>query len=623
MEYLSKDGLSHFSDKLKKTYATKSSVDAVIATIKAFQSQNNFVGFARVSGDADPTPSDEFVYGNRELLKEIGKHFKIGTVKRVGNEAVLQHECAPGRITQAVDGSDLAVDGTDGDLMIYTDIPLYFLKANEMVGTNEMSCIGIGAVPIYWQNRLAKTIEPFAFTPFSTVQAKLDGDERSQAHCIISDSVAGTYTAPNGMFKETFKSSGAGYHTLSVSSLNSIHQAQNKNADANTNYPYMGGYYEFYELWISMMYAECGNLNTTDLYSMGVGCTTQDNANASTWNNEKIAANSGIKIFKSDGTEVAYSNINASNIKVGASDTNTSHLNALVGSNIYGFTKCGETLSVLDAIVKANLQSKIGSNANIFYFGEDGNIVCSSDGRINLNTGVGMEANKRYYIVRNVPNCQGIADGVLTAVVNCYVKMSYADNTFTGSTDLTGGYCIIKFSHSCYRGLCIPMDGNFIQLSGAHYVTGRKSEKEYYNKFYFSDKWQYVAPITNDTAYGDIGTETTFDIIKGLNNVVDVPGLQSWVKCSDYSKSLFCFSAFSGNAHTHEDCYTWNNNYMWGYGSNGLPNVGKVGAKALSVGCRASSGYASARTAYCSDAVSAGNTCSAGAFAVPLLKFRA
>ncbi len=597
------------------------SYNQVKAMMDAFANQNPFCGFARVAGDADPKPSDEYVYGTRALIREIGSHIKLGTVKRVDGEAVLQHECAPGRITLASNGDDVAVDGTEGDLLVYTDIPLYLLKANETVGSNEMSCMGVGVIPCYWQNHMAKAIAPFAFSPFYTVNAKIGDDERSQAHCVINDSVAGYYTAANGLVKEVFKANGGGYCSQYVSALQSIHNAQNKNEDQNTNYPYMGGYYEFYELLVTMMYAECGTLNTTDLYSMGVGCTQQETVDESTWNNEQIAANSGIKMFKSDGSVVGYGGLMSQSMKSGADGSNQNNIDALVGGSHYGFTKLGESLSVLDGITKAGLQGKIGSSASVFYLDDSGNMVCSDDGSINLTTGEGMTANKRYYVVRNVPNCQGIAEGVMTAVVNCYVKMSCADNTYTGSTSLAGGYVIYKFSHSCYRGLCIPMDGCFSQLSGAHYLTGRTSEG-YYNKFYYASKWQDVQPLTNDTAYGDVGSAKDFNILKGLSNVVNVSGSQGWISKADYSKSLFCFTGFGGNSHGYEVCYTWNGNYMWGYGTNGLPDVGKEGVKALVVGCNANIASASARSADCSIAVSDSHVSYAGAFAVPQLKIK-
>lgn len=601
----------------KATSKATDAADSVKSLLDAFVSTNPYVGFARVSGDTDPTPAADYIYGSRALVREIGSHIKLGTVKRVGNDAVLQHECAKGRITLATNGDEVAVDGTEGDLLVYTDIPLYLLKANEVVNSKEMSCMGVGVVPCYWQNHAAKRLDSFGISPFYTTNCKLEGDEREQAHCVITDKAVGTYTAPNGFFKEVFKASGAGYPTQYVSALQSIHQAQNKNADPNTNYPYMGCYYEFYELILALMYTECGTLNTTDLYSMGVGCTMQEVVDDSTWNNERIAANSGIKYFKADGSVAAFGGIMQSHLKLGASGSNQYSTNAFVGSSFYGFTKNGEVLSLLDGITKAGLQASVGSSANIFYYDDNNNVVYSSDGSINLTTGAGMVANKRYYIVRNVPNCEGITEEVMTAVANCYVKMNVSDNIFVNSTDLTGGYAILKFSHSIYRGLSIPMDGLFRQLSGAHYVSGRNASG-YYDNFYCAEKWQDVAPLTNETGYGDIGT--TFNILKGLSKKISVPGSGGWVSKADYSQSLFCFKAFGAGSHSHEVVYTWNEHYMWGY-SDGRPALGKEGVKALVVGCCANHAAASSRAALCHVAVSYSDDNYAGAFAVLELKF--
>lgn len=602
----------------KATSKATDAADSVKSLLDAFASTNPYVGFARVSGDADPTPATDFVYGGRALVREIGSHIKLGTIKRIGNDAVLQHECAKGRITLATNGDEVAVDGTEGDLLVYTDIPLYLLKANEVVNSKEMSCMGVGVVPCFWQNHAAKRLDCFGISPFYTTNCKLEGDEREQAHCVITDNAVGSYTAPNGFFKEVFKASGAGYPSQYVSALQSIHQAQNKNADPNTNFPYMGCYYEFYELMLAMMYTECGTLNTTDLYSMGVGCTLQEVANDSTWNNEQIAANCGIKYFKADGSVATFGGIMSQNLKQGASGSAQYSIDACVGSSHYGFTKNGEVLSLLDGITKAGLQTSIGSAVNIFYYDDNNNVVCSSDGSINLTTGEGMVENKRYYIVRNVPNCEGIADGVMTAVVNCYVKMNVSDNIYVDSTDLTGGYAILKFSHSIYRGMSIPMDGLFRQLSGAHYVSG-KTESGFYGNFYCADKWQDVAPLTNDTGYGDIGTE--FNILKGLSKKTSVSGDSGWVSKADYSQSLFCFKAFGAGTHTHEVAYTWNDHYIWGY-SNGRPELGKEGVKALVVGCLADFASASARSADCNYAVSVSVDVFAGAFAVLELKLK-
>ena len=581
-----------------------------------------FVGFARVSGDADPKPSADYIYGTRKLVQEIGKHMKLGTVKRVGNEAVLQHECAKGRITLANNGDAVAVDGTEGDLLVYTDIPLYLIKANEQTDVSEMSCMGVGVAQSYWQGHAAKKVEPFAMSPFYTVQAKLAGDERSCAHNVISDNVVGAYQTPNGFLKESFRENGGGYYSISVSTINSMIYAQSKNADLNTNYPYMGCYYEFYELWLMMMFAECGTLDTTDLYCMGVGCTQLETANVDTWNNERIAANSGLKIFASTGAEVKYLGLNTNGLKKGQAGSPQSAYSALVGAYYVPFTKCGEVLSVLDGVTKAGLQGEIGTNTHIFYFDASGVMQCAKDGSIDFNTGIGMESNKRYYIIRDVPNCQGIADGVMTAVVNCYVKMSVADGIYIDNTDLTGGYVIYKFSHSVYRGLSMPMDGHFFQLCGAYYTTECR-EGQYYNKYHCAEKWSDMPPLVNKSCYTDIESAYKLDVLKGLHKRCDVAVIGGWISKADYSYSLFCQTeATAASSHSKECCYLWCGNTIWGEGKDGKPEEGKLGVKAFAVGCYAHIDNASSRSANSHYACSYSNAACAGALAVPQLKLK-
>ena len=581
-----------------------------------------FVGFARVSGDADPKPSADYIYGTRKLVQEIGKHMKLGTVKRVDNDAVLQHECAKGRITLANNGDAVTGDGTEGDLLVYTDIPLYMLKANEQTDGSEMSCMGVGVSPFYWQGHAAKKLEPFAMSPFYTVQTKLAGDERSCAHNVISDDVVGSYQAPNGFLKESFRENGSGYYSTSVSTINSMLNAQAKNADPNTNYPYMGCYYEFYELWLMMMFAECGTLDTTDLYCMGVGCTQQETANVDTWNNERIAANSGLKIFASTGAEVKYLGLNTNGLKKGQEGSQQSAYSALVGAYYVPFTKCGEVLSVLDGVTKAGLQSEVGARTHVFHFDADGALQCAKDGSIDLDTGLGMVSNKRYYIIRDVPNCQGIADGVMTAVVNCYVKMNVADGIYIDNTDLTGGYVIYKFSHSVYRGLSMPMDGHLFQLCGAYYTTECR-EGQYYNKYHCAEKWSDMPPLVNKSCYTDIESAYKLDVLKGLHKRCDVAVIGGWISKADYSYSLFCKTeATAASSHSKECCYLWCGNTIWGEGKDGKPEEGKLGVKAFAVGCSANNDYASSRSADSVYACSLRFAFYAGALAVPQLKLK-
>ena len=599
-------------------------VDEAKATTETLQKRLNmfgdaFVGFARISGDNDPKPSSDYVYGTRKQIREIGKHMKLGTVKRIDNEAVLQHECAPGRITLATNGETMKVDGTEGDLLVYTDIPLHAIRANGMLDGFEMSSMGIGVVPCYWQGYASKKFEPFAFSPFYTVNTKLEGDERTCAHCVISDEIVGSGSAAAGTVKNPLNVDGKGYPTWAVSGLNSIHMAQNKNADANTNYPYMGGYYEFYELWLIMMFVELGTLDASDLYLFGVGCTYTSIANEATWADDRIAAVSGVKTFKADGSVVNYSGIMSQTWKKGASGAKSNNLQGMFGGSFYVITKCGEIQMLLDGITKAGLQEKVGKPQNIFYFNADGNVACSEDGSVNVTTGAGMEVNKRYYVVRDVPNCQGISEGVMTAVANCYIKMEFTDGTYCDDTDLTGGYAIGKFSHSCYRGMSLPFDGMFRQLCGAHY-TSSKIGGSYVDYFYYATKWQDVVPLTSDVSYGDVGTD--FNILHGLTNKISTSGVSGYIKKIDYNRNMFSYEELGGNLNTCECCYTWNNHYMRGAGKDGLPEEGKEGVKALAAGCGAVDGAAASRTASCSSAVSHSRGDFAGAVAVPLLKLK-
>lgn len=598
-------------------------VDEAKATTETLQKKINmfgdaFVGFARISGDNDPKPSPDYVYGTRKQIREIGKHMKLGTVKRVGNEAVLQHECAPGRITLAANGETMKVDGTEGDLLIYTDIPLHVIRANGMLDGFTMSSMGVGMVPCYWQGYASKKFEPFAISPFYTVNLTMVDDARRCAHCVISDEIIGDFSAAAGTVKNPLNVDGKGYPSWAVSGLNSIHMAQNKNADANTCYPYMGCYYEFYELWIMMMFIELGTLDASDLYLFGVGCTHTSIANEATWADDRIAAVSGVKTFKADGSVVKYSGIMDRTWKKGASGAKSFNTQGMFGGCLYVITKCGEIQILLDGITKSGLQEKVGKAQSIFYFNADGNVVCSEDGSINVSTGAGMEVNKRYYVVRDVPNCQGISEGVMTAVANCYIKMEFADGTYCDDTDLTGGYVIGKFSHSCYRGMSLPFDGMFRQLCGVHY-TSSKIDGNYVDYFYYATKWQDIVPLTNDVAYGDVGTD--FGILHGLTNKLNVSGASGYIKKIDYTRNLFCFEEMGGNLHTGECCYSNNNHYMWGFASC-LPEEGKEGVKALAVGCYADVGYASARSAACNFAVSGGGGNYAGAVAVPQLKLK-
>lgn len=521
------------------------------ALMDAFGEAKQFCGFARQNGAA--SGDAETSYGSKAMLHEIGKHFHLMTVK----DGVPQHICVGGRLTKATNGDDIAIDGTDGDVVLGVDMEgLQLLKATKTVNDKETNVLGIGLIPAYWQNVASKRLPKFAITPVETVNCQLDGDVRSQAHCIYNTAKAGTYSAPHGIFKASYKTSGGGYPSQFVSCVDAIRNAQNKNADALTNRPYTGMYYEFYEAFLALFYAEIGSLKHTQLDLFGTGLTPTEVANDTTFYDDAISAVSGWKILTSTPS---YSNV-WGNEAVTVGSTKRNLVGGVAGDSWYGVVESFEAQRVLDGIAKAGLISKMGSKANIFFFDASGNIVCTSDGSINPADGTGMTVNKHYYVVRDVPGCEGMADGVMTAVVNSYTLMEFADGVklTSGSVDLTGKKAILKRSIPVYRGFTLPYVGLFRQMDGAFLVAKVDDGGNISMEFRCAASYEDIKP--RKTFGYEAAVDGEADIEKGLSQVYKYPARQSseyWVSKCDYNLSLFCATAFSGGTRTHENMYIW------------------------------------------------------------------
>ena len=601
-----RDGMTaSMCTQLSKINQKVDSVTEVASTLKDQVSAlvlQNFCGFSRTNGDASGDAVTTF--GSSDTLKEIGAEWKLATVK----DGKVTHVCAPGRLTLDENGNTVAIDGTDGDVVLINR-NCHLIKATKTIEGEELNVIGIGKAASSWYGVASKALPPFGMTPHETVNCQLDGDARSQAHCVYNKNAKGTNSTPNGIFTASYKTDGGGFSTQFVSAIEAIKQAQNKNTDALTASPYMGWYYETYEALLATMFAELGSLKHTTLDCFGVGCTNTE-FNQNNFADEAMSGTSGWNIIKSDGTH-SYMSI-MSQIYNGAS--NVCLLDGICGSVHYQIVEMLEGQRILDGIAKAGLVEKIGSSTNVFSYGEDGNVVCSSDGSINFVTGEGMEALKFYYVVRNVPKCQGMADGAMTAVVNRYVKLTFADGMYlTDKTTAIGGCSVVmKASMPIYRGFTIPMVGTFRQMAYAYY-TVTNTDGALTMDFRCADRMENVQPIAD---FGTAAYQTALGSVPGLIvNLVEkrdgIPATSSewWSKKSDYSLSLSCHTTTGGGMRSQENAYVWlyptNNG-----GANTLQVHGSV------VGCDAYHGEASARAAGCNRAAS--NGAYAGAFALLL-----
>lgn len=595
--------LGNLSQKENETRSLAVELKEKMAT---FVDTNPYVGMVRMNGDA--SPDAEMTFGDKQLMHEVGAEWKLATVK----DGVVTHVCAPGRLTLDENGEEVKIDGTDGDVMLINR-NANVINATKVIDGREMNCLAIGKTAAKWYGIESKKMPAFGMTPCETVNAKIEGDTRSQAHCVYNTTLNGMYgTADTSVLKASYINRGAG-HASNTSAVSSIQNAQNKNTDPLTARPYMGWHHGTYEALLTTMFAEIGSVDHTNVNMFGSGVTAQS-ISASQFNDDAISGVSGWKIIAATG-ETYYSHYLSAQAYVVSKNKNIQLANGL-STVLYNPVQLLEGQRILDAIAKAGLIDKIGNKANIFYYDENGNAVCASDGSVNLDTGEGMEMLKFYFVVRNVPRCEGMKDGVMTAVVNRYVKTEIADGCQSTNKKVSfdGAIAILKISIPVYRGFTLPYVGQFREMSYAYY-TIHNIDGATHVDYRCTESMEDVQPLTvfNQNAY-QCAYGTKPPMLVGLNKKKDYGVMdmrESYIKSSDYNISQFCYKTVGSSLHTHECAY------LWLYPSNN-GGVGTSQVHGSVVGCLANVGYVSARTAICSNHAGNGNNYYAGAFAVLL-----
>ena len=601
-------------------------------------------GFARVNGDN--SPAGTIFFGKYSNLEEITSHIHMGLTTKEGK---LYKRCANCRLDVAVDGTALKIDGTDGDVMLFTDSKLYFLKgtvaapADLILGDGvELNIIAFGMVPFSIYGVNAKAFAPFALNPQYTVNCQIpDVDNVECAHSIYNPAYAGIYSEPDNWFNETFKPNGNGYPSNLINSMDSIWYAQGKNADQKTNRPYMGGYYEFYEIFIALMFCELKSVYHQQANSFGTGCTNSlpDGVDINHFAGQD--GYSGAQFVLKDSTTI-FETLQPSAYKINNSDY---LLDGLCGD--YSITEMLEPIRVLNDIAKAGLISKIwdaktegSANKNvIFEYDETGNMKVSD---LNINSGIvnyskNMVPNHKYYQVRNVPNTKGMADGAMTAVINIYVKMTFKDGVKLRDNDgqyrdLTGGCVVYKFSHPVYRGMCLQ-DGMFSQLQGCHYVNYCPVDDEYVTYFKCAENVDDIpAQQARSIEYfGDVNKDLEME--RGLTKVVQTSSYtsssdpvmmntQGWAKKADYNASLLCYTQNGGSMSTGECAFFVTNGSLGNEDTDAtlLPPTGRKCVNAVVVGGIPFYDISSARSVFGVIAVGYGFDLFAGRFALPHLQ---
>ena len=534
------------------------------------------------------SPTLANVYGSKEALNMVLKHYKMGLFK----DGALVKECAPCRITKAVDGSEIKIDGSEGDIMLYTDVPIYRDRCrvsgvtvpNSTATTHNM--IGLGLMPhqIGWKD--AKKMNPFAFTPG---YVQFDGHEYRSCYNTTYNGSGGD---PIPMFTTNFigeNGAQGGYPVMYQSSVASMQRSRNKGSR------YQGIFYEFYEMWLIAMYLELGSLYFTGTDSFGRGCTNYT-PSAQDWIS---GGSSGVRIKggNGEGTD-RYSTL-------------FKYIGGLVGSNYYNFEEALESQRFVDALVKSNLADKVDGKTVLEYdddVNKKGYVKVSSN--VDVASGSGMTYGKKYYIIRNVPNCQGIGDGVMTYVLNVFVKTKFKDDY--SDTKLSGKNIIFKFSYPTYRGLEL-FSGAFTQIEGINHVVGNRSGETEGRIWYAKDYTDIKYDPTNskDTDYNvPIDTpDENIPYIKGFVKGGEFdPSDYGWVKKANYDVSLYCATECS----VYANYKSYECGYVWRYSP---PSSEYKKVLASAVGCSvSSSGLGS--TLYADYAVAIGDDSYAGGFSI-------
>ena len=539
------------------------------------------------------------VYGSKEALNMVLKHYKMGLFK----DGALVKECAPCRITKAVDGSDINIDGSEGDIMLYTDVPIYRDRCrvsgvtvpNSSATTHNM--IGLGLMPhqIGWKD--AKKMNPFAFTP-GYVQLDTTTTTNQYRSC-YNTSFSGSGSAPyNSYFTTNFiLKNGAlgGYPVMEQSAFDNMKYSRNKGPK------YQGIFYEFYEMWLIAMYLELGSLNFTDIDSFGKGCTCPFRPDASNWISGGLSGVL-IKDGNGEGTDV-YS-------------TFMVYMYGLLGGYPNNFEEALESQRFVDALVKSNLVDKVDGKTVLEYDDNKKGYVKVSE-NVDLASGSGMTYGKKYYIIRNVPNCQGIGDGVMTYVLNVFVKTKFKDDY--SDTNYRGKDIIFKFSYPTYRGLEL-FSGGQTQIEGINYVLGNDGDGSS-NNAYKGSIW-YAKDYT-DIKYDPTNYKPTDDEVPIGEDIPYIKGFvkageyeasknaDGWVKTANYDVSLYCITECGGRANESSyECGYVTRTYFYISPGHKRVNTSVVGCNANTVlpgRTLNASSYITARTEYYAGGFSIGN----------------
>ena len=324
-------------------YTTKQGEqDAQIAALQTAVSglQSLAEGYVRVSGSSSPALSyRSYKYNEvgdflRESAFSVFYPCLIGTKLTGGDEQVgtilhvlqkLGYEDGEGH---AIDiyGNQRAIDGSEGDVMITNIETLYQLAGHYTVSGQEYDVFLLSRTPFTWHGYDAEELEPFGWSPDYCV-SHLDSDSVQRMHSVYNPQWDGSYTAPvamagkyiyqqnveTGAITDEYDSTatllgGAGGLPTTNKNLPSGEQeAMNHNPDTNATVPFMNHTAEGCNRIQSVMLAEGGTFDAHRASLFGSGFSSNDAANAASFEAAGSEARNGLRYQNGQGETVYLS----------------------------------------------------------------------------------------------------------------------------------------------------------------------------------------------------------------------------------------------------------------------------------------------------------------------------
>lgn len=397
-------------------------------------------GYIRVSGISDPAFTYKHYRSNQSVfdcLKPV--LVQVGTGKPL-------HVLNPVDWSKDIHGNTRALDGTEGELLICNTKPIYHIT-----GKVTYSCVTYDVFlrslsPFSWNGRAADLLEPFGWSP-DYVTRHTDTDNVTRLHSVRNTSWPGEFTASSvitgkfvpteteGVITEEYDDDGTFFDDNTATMVSTFplytgeQYAMNLNSDTTKTVPFMNQTAAGAELIFGHLLAECGTFDAHKASMFGQPfCSGVPATSETYWSESNSNASNGFRYKKSDDTWGYYSFEQKINFGTGAN-----HIATLMNSWRTPW-KMFEPQRVL-AYAKEN------NVPELTWFVFENNI----------------------YKYRSVPGLDGLAQGVMTAVL----WKKYSSKMSAGSVEpdteisIAGNRCEFLVSTAIYRGIKLDVSPGY------------------------------------------------------------------------------------------------------------------------------------------------------------------